>query len=348
VIETRYHIEEIQTRTASDELLREIFELSLELHRESSPEDPEPTYELHVARNRNLPAIVDLSDFVARDAAGRLVAHALCGVIRMGENEHMAQSAISVSAAHRRRGLGRRLLAELVAAAEAKGATFLSGASNDRVPAGAEFARSYGAELGQEAHENRLDLTKVDRDLVENWVADAPERAPGYELVFVDGAVSDDIIEKVCDAFDVMNTAPRDDMRYDDFRMRPELFREYEGQTLRVGGRRWALYARHEAGGRFVGFTDITWHPDQPEIVNQGGTAVDPAHRGHALGKWLKAEMIRRILAELPEAKFISTGNADSNDAMLGINHELGFRPHVSLQNWQLALETARARLGSS
>jgi mycothiol synthase len=348
VIETQYAIEEIKIRTAPDELLREIFELTLELHRESSPEDPEPTYELQSAGYRNLPEIVDISDFIARDATGRLVAHAFCAVIRAGDNEHVAQSGIQVAAGHRRRGVGGRLFAELVSAAEAKRATILAGSSNDRVPAGAEFARSCGAELGQEGHENRLDLGTLDRRLVESWVADGPRRAPGYDLTFIDGAVPDRLIDQVCAAFDVMNTAPRDDLKYEDFHMRPELFREYENQTLGIGGRRWALYARHEADGRFVGFTDITWHPDRPEIVNQGGTAVEPAHRGHALGKWLKAEMVRRIIAGLPDAKFISTGNADSNDAMLGINHQLGFRPHSSVLNWQLSLEQARSSLGSS
>lgn len=337
--ESRYSIEPIDIRTIPDEVMRELFELSIALHEEAAPEDPEPTFEVMAGRYRGLPPIADTSDFIARDEDGRLVGRAFCLVIRIGENEHNAQSHIEVRPEHRRRGLGRRLLAELLGAAEAKGATMLVGFSSDRVPAGGEFARRFGAELGQEGHENRLDLRSVDRGLVESWVAEGPVRAPGYSLTFVDGPVPDEIIDKVCEAFDVMNTAPRDDLDQEDIHMNPELFREYEKQVLGVGGRRWALYMRHEADGRFVGFTDVSWHPDHPQIVSQGGTAVEPGHRGHALGKWLKAEMVRRILADLPEATFISTTNADSNDAMLGINRQLGFGPHASTFVWQLPLE---------
>ena len=70
-----------------------------------------------------------------------------------------------------------------------------------------------------------------------------------------------------------------------------------------------------------------------------------PEHRGHALGKWLKAVMLQRILDERPEAVDIRTGNADSNDAMLGINRELGFKPHRAYTTWQVTTEQVRKYL---
>jgi mycothiol synthase len=348
VSDSDYTIEEIDIRTVPEPVMRELYDLALDLHRESAPDDPEPKFETMSARNRNLPSIADVSAFTARDAPGRLVGTANCGVIRAGDNEHLAQSSLSVRPADRGHGLGRLLLTEVVAAAGSKGATTLMGFSSGRVPAGGEFARRVGAELAQEQHENRLDLRKVDRALVEKWVAEGPTRAPGYRLEFVDGAVPDDMLESVCAVFDIMNTAPQDDLAMTDMHMRPQLFRAYEGQVLNVGGRRWGLYARHQADGRLVGFTDVNWHPDRPQIVNQGGTAVEPSHRGHALGKWLKGDMVRRILSDLPNATHISTTNADSNDAMLGINHDLGFGPYAATLVWQVPLEKARQYLGGS
>ena len=334
-----YRIEEIDIRTASDEVSRELFDLAVALHDESAPDDPPPDLEVMQRRNRTLPAVADVSDFVARDAKGALAGHAYCAVSRIGENEHLALSRIEVGAAHRRHGVGRALLEELRHAARAKRATMLVGFSNERVPAGSAFAQAVGAQMAQEGHENRLDLRRVDRELIARWVAEGPVRAPGYSLVFVDGRVPDDMVEQVCRAFDVMNTAPRDEIAQDDMHMTPELYRVYENQTFDAGGRRWALFARHDADGDFVGFTDVSWQPERPQLVSQGGTAVDPEHRGHALGKWLKADMIRRVLEGLPEANFIVTGNADSNDAMLGINRELGFAPHAATLVWQLPVD---------
>ena len=68
-----------------------------------------------------------------------------------------------------------------------------------------------------------------------------------------------------------------------------------------------------------------------------------PEHRGHALGKWLKADMTLRVIRDWPEVTHIRTGNADSNDAMLGINHAMGYRPLIATTTWELPVERASA-----
>ena len=55
--------------------------------------------------------------------------------------------------------------------------------------------------------------------------------------------------------------------------------------------------------------------------------------------------MLERILRERPEAVDVRTGNADSNDAMLGINHALGFKPYIAQANWQVPVEKVKAYL---
>jgi GNAT superfamily N-acetyltransferase len=120
---------------------------------------------------------------------------------------------------------------------------------------------------------------------------------------------------------------------------------------LAEGTEKWSIFARHDATGELVGFTEVGWNAAQPETVFQWATAVRPDHRGHALGKWLKATMLDRILRDRSGVVDVRTGNADSNDAMLGINHGLGFRPYIADTVWQMSTETARAyvdRAGSS
>jgi hypothetical protein len=43
--------------------------------------------------------------------------------------------------------------------------------------------------------------------------------------------------------------------------------------------------------------------------------------------------------------QYIRTGNADSNAAMLNINHQMGFKPYLSEKVWQVEIETVLERL---
>ena len=105
----------------------------------------------------------------------------------------------------------------------------------------------------------------------------------------------------------------------------------------------WTCVARHIETGELVGFHDVAWTPAAPRIVHIANTVVLRAHRGHALGKWLKAAILARIVKERPGVEELLTTNADSNAAMLGINHALGFQPHLATTVWRLTTDDAKA-----
>ena len=56
--------------------------------------------------------------------------------------------------------------------------------------------------------------------------------------------------------------------------------------------------------------------------------------------------MLKRILEERTEARFIRTGNANANAQMIAINTQLGFKPAWSAALWQLTLADARKAVG--
>lgn len=217
--------------------------------------------------------------------------------------------------------------------------------TTSRVPAGDAFAKRLGADLGSMNRISRVMLTDIDRDLIAGWVADGPSRAPGYELEWIAVPIPDDRMADVIEAVLIMNTAPRDDLDMEDWKLTPEQMRAWESSMIAAGTQKWQVFAKHVETGKLIGFTEVSYNPKIPGIVQQMGTAVDPAHRGHAIGKRLKAVMLQRLFDERPEATEIRTGNAESNDAMLGINVAIGFAPFFALGHWQVQADKVHAYL---
>ena len=258
-------------------------------------------------------------------------------------NPHMAWAGVSVLPEYRRRGIGKALLRVLLEACRADGKTRLMTATNGRVPAGRAFVSKLEAKLGLEEHTNQLLLADLDREYLERSLREAPTEL--FELGWCIGDYPESELEEICRIMEVMNTAPRGEMEFNDFQVTPEQLR-VEVEQFKITGLEFRfLYAKERATGRYAGFTQTGFHPNRPHIVNQWGTGVLPEYRGHRLGAWLKAAMIEHLERERPTVDRIRTGNADSNEAMLRINHALGFKPFISRTDWQLEVDATLERL---
>ena len=283
--------------------------------------------------------------FGARDQSGAIVGYSVVGWQKNEPgNQHMRWCEVAVGPAHRRRGLGRALLRHAVKAVADQGddLVFITQFS-DRIPAAEGFALAVGATPGLEMKTNQLDLASVKRAKLDEWAAIAPA---GYRLEHVDGAVPAELIAPYIESASGMNDAPRGDLRMDDWELNEQQIRDRESWQQQAGIERWLILAVHEASGAGAGFTEVTYDPRIPHLIWQQGTAVIDAHRGHRLGLWMKAVMLKRILEERTEARFIRTGNANTNAQMLAINTQLGFRVAWSAALWQLTLADARKGVG--
>jgi mycothiol synthase len=339
--------EEWPQRQQPDAFMAEVYAACAPLHAEAAPDDPRRPLAEEMAAVRNQPPAEDGVVLVARDAAGAIVGFLDCGWEQVPGVDHTLMTDLAVLPGWRRGGLGALLLDRVTGVAEQRGLRLIIGRTRDNVPSGAAFCARFGAEPAFVGRENRLDLRSVDRELVARWIADGPVRAPGYRLEFVVGRTPPELVSRVAAVLNVMNTAPREDLDIGDIPMTADLVRENEEAALAAGEQLWALYAVEESSGRFVGLTTIEIRPGTPDRVRVGDTGVDPEHRGRALGKWLKATITQRILDELPEVRWVITWNAGSNDAMLGINTELGFRTAAVHTTWQVATDQLRARLAA-
>jgi hypothetical protein len=87
--------------------------------------------------------------------------------------------------------------------------------------------------------------------------------------------------------------------------------------------------------GSPAGATQILVSRLRPAFGYQADTGVAATHRGHRLGRWLKADNLARARAHEPALAVVQTANAESNPWMLAINIEQGYRPHRVVVNYQ-------------
>lgn len=316
-------------------------------HQESRPEDPlTPDDEVEVQMKRDDPftegwhlLLFEGDELVGQGGGGFLKE----GAPGYESNAHLFWCGGSVMAPHRRKGYGSVLLRRLVEIAEERGKSVVSAGTEEEH--GAAFLRHFGFEMKLAGAENRLDLEEVDWKMVDEWVAYGAERNPDTELVFYENRIPEaewgSFTEK---ATALLNTMPFDDLDIGDIVYTPEILKdEYERMDLVKTEHH--TYITREPDGSISGMTDVQFTPSKPDRILQRFTGVDPAQRGRGLGKWLKASMLGYLRSRYPEARWVITENADSNDAMLGINKKLGFKEYKAGDAYQAKIEALRERL---
>lgn len=101
------------------------------------------------------------------------------------------------------------------------------------------------------------------------------------------------------------------------------------------GERLWLALARdHE--GRTAGYTELRNRDDADnrELLLQGDTIVLSGHRGHGLGRSLKAAAMAQACADAPWMRLAETSNDATNLPMAAVNERLGFRPVCHVETW--------------
>lgn len=335
-------IEEIVAKEASDEQLGEINHFGQVIESEIRPDDPPMPSAEFIALTRAEPDYAQLRFWMARDGS-RIIAISSIEHEREEANPHVAGLEVAVLPEYRRRGIGRRMLEPVVAAASAGGKTLISSFVSE-LTAAPGFAEALGARKSMRVVENRLTTVDLDRHLLDEWIERGQDRASYYSLVFWDGVTPDELVGQFARVLNAMNDAPRP-TGWNEFQFSPERVSERELRQAKWGLKFWTLCARHDPTGEIAGFTRIYLNPWRPELITQDDTGVLANHRNKGLGRWMKADMLVRILREVTEAKFVTTGNASINQAMLTINRELGFKPNLYWQNYQIETDALLVKL---
>jgi GNAT superfamily N-acetyltransferase len=254
------------------------------------------------------------------------------------DNLDTAPMGLEVHPKHRRRGIGRALLA---AASEQA----LAGGRHRLVTeaalggAGEAFARAVGARSVLIETERRLALDNLDERHLADLLADARAHSSGYSVLQWVGPTPDEHLAAMAELTSRMSTdAPLDDLTWE-----PEVFdadrmREADRRSELRGNISYVTAARDVASGSVVGFTRIVVARDVHTAAFQWQTIVLPEHRGHRLGMLIKVENLTHLRTHEPEVTVINTGNADSNAPMLRVNVALGFVPVRQWAEWELVV----------
>jgi GNAT superfamily N-acetyltransferase len=136
-----------------------------------------------------------------------------------------------------------------------------------------------------------------------------------------------------------MADAPDSGLGYENTKTTAERVRAAEQSWTRRGVDLWVVVAVHEASGEVAGLTELAVDRYCPGLAHQEDTAVVPAHRGHGIGLWIKADMLHRLRAAASPVREIRTTTDFTNAYMLAVNDRLGFRRTGVAEQWLLAVE---------
>ncbi len=253
-----------------------------------------------------------------------LVAH---GILELSERDNLdlAWFSISVPPDLRRRGHGTAMLRHLEDEARAAGRTKAGAFSWDGSP-GADFAAAHGYPKRFQSINRRQHLEEVSGARVRALYDAAVAAAADYELVLVEGRTPQSMLEPMVDMVAAINDAPLDDLDIEDEVFSAERVAAYETAQLNAGLRLHRYVARHRGTGDLAGNTVVAVEEERPHIAHQQDTSVVAAHRGHRLGLLVKTAMLLHLAEAEPQVRTIDTFNAESNDHMIAVNEDLGYR----------------------
>jgi GNAT superfamily N-acetyltransferase len=326
---------------SDEDAIRQWYELCCTVVAADHPDDPPPCWIHQLGSFRHPGPGKVRTTWLAR--VNGSVAGAFVLGLPMLDNLHNAYGGILVAPDHRRRGVGRALLAHLRAEATRHDRSRLifwttqplDPAASD--PTG-RFAAASGAVPALVQTLRRLDINTVDPAVLARLDAQARARSGDYSLVQWVGATPPQWLDDVAYLTARMSTdVPLDDLQWEE--------EVYDAARIQARDACWLGRGQHnvttaamDRAGRLVGFTHIGADTTSRWFAWQGDTIVAPEHRGHRLGTLIKVANLALARRERSELRLIATCNADSNPYMVAINEAMGFRPYRRAIDWQLDL----------
>ncbi|OIJ94567.1 GNAT family N-acetyltransferase [Streptomyces colonosanans] len=272
--------------------------------------------------------------WLASDTSGVPVGSAFLRLFTKSGQDHLAELELHVHPAERRNGTGTRLLNAAVNAAREDGRRSLVAQAELGSP-GAQFLSARGFCKVLTLIYSRLHLANTNVAALTQIIE---QSHPGYQLLSWDGTVPDSLAESFALSRRAMDDMPMGDTDYGTVIWDVDRVRAAAAAVAQRGDLLHTVAAIDEADGSIAGFTELVVPGDGKGDGQHYGTGVLPEHRGHGLGRWMKATAIRQACERHPDLGGLLTDTADTNLHMRAINDELGYAPTHQTIEYQLAL----------
>ncbi|MFF8352851.1 GNAT family N-acetyltransferase [Streptomyces chartreusis] len=272
--------------------------------------------------------------WLASDAASIPLGTAFLRLYTDPGQEHLAELTLQVHPAERRKGVGSRLLDAAVAAARDAGRRCVIAQADAGSP-GDGFLAAGGFHKVLTLRFSRLPLADVDTAALTE-IIERPHA--GYRLAHWQGTVPDDLAHTFAASRRAMDDMPMDDTDYGTVTWDVDRVRAVAKVVEQRGDHLHTVVAIDTVTGSIAGFTELVTPGDGTGDAQHYGTGVLPEHRGHDLGRWMKAESIRQAHGNYPNLGGLLTDTADSNTHMRRINDGLGYTPTHTTHQHQLDL----------
>ncbi|GAA2800861.1 GNAT family N-acetyltransferase [Kitasatospora aburaviensis] len=272
--------------------------------------------------------------WLASDTDGIPVGSAFLRLFTRPGQEHLAELDLHVHPAERRNRTGSRLLDTAIAAARQDGRRCVitqaeAGSPGDRFLAARGFRRVLTLTF------TRLPLAEADITALAD-IIEQPH--PGYRLTSWEGTVPDALAETFVASRHAMDDMPMGGTDFGTVTWDLDRVRAAAAAVEKRGDLLHTVVAIDESDGSIAGFTELVVPGDGKGDGQHYGTGVLPEHRGHGLGRWMKAASIRHARERHPDLGGLLTDTADNNPYMQHINDALGYAPTHTTFEYQLDL----------
>lgn len=305
------------------------------------PEQPVPSYETYREELQLPTSILGPRRMWVARSDGVVVATATV-VFPQPENENLTITTVRVPPAQRRRGIGTALLGAVLPAMRAANRTLVTGQGLIDGRAGQLWAAHLGFSPVQEFRLQDLRIPDIDPEL---WQVPAPA---GFGVERWVDAAPDDIVERYATARTAITDAPVADSSLRQPTWTVERVRAHEAEAAERGSELWVVAAVHEATGAVAGLTEIELPAMRSHQAYQLDTAVPAEFRGHGLGRFIKAAMLRWLTAERPQLEWVYTNTDAHNVHMIRVNRQVGYVDKEVVLDVEADLDTLDKRLRPS
>lgn len=336
-------IREFDTKSASEEEWQLFQQLFSSLWKEFYPEEPLFTVQDTKTVLSNSSDIL-VKHFLVATIGDRKEFVGFTELSFRKNEEKTAFIPVQVAKKARRKGIAKTLLLKTLEFAEKNGRDFFIFSTMSSVLDGMKFARHLNMTLGLSSSFSMVNFKEIDIDLMNKWRSALDENE--FEIGFWHYPYPEDEIEEyVKMENDFHKSVPRDDLDYEPQTVSAEELRQKMKAYKEKNLEKPVVWVKHRKTKEFAGYTDVVVVLNRPFRINQISTAVLNKYRRNGIGRAIKAEMILRLMELHPKAEYIMTANAKSNNSMLNINREMGFKHHITMDYWQISLENLKEYL---